>query len=129
MERGVVMSDFHQDGPVTALPRLVSRSVEELESVILPLTPKFPVSLVIPMLPSEMDRPALGGMLSELCAVPYLHSVVVSLNKATLEDYERAIQYFRPYPGRLVILWNESPAVQRFFDGLERAGLSVGSPG
>ena len=29
------MSDFHQCGPVTALPRLVDRPVEELESRIL----------------------------------------------------------------------------------------------
>lgn len=123
------MSDFHQQGPVTALPRLVARPVVELEAEIRALTPKFPVSLVIPMVPSEMDRPALRGILSELCEVTYLHSLVLSLNKATLDDYERAVQYFAAYPGDLVIVWNESPAVQRFFEGLMRAGLSVGSPG
>jgi len=123
------MSDFHQHGPVTALPRLVNRPIEDLEAEILPLTPKFPVSLVIPMVPSELHRPALHGILDELCRVRYLHSLVVSLNKATLEDYERCVEYFRPYPGNLVIAWNESPAVQRFFEGLLQAGLSVGSPG
>src|SRR5665647_1596879 len=123
------MSDFHQHGPVTALPRLANRPIEDLEAEILPLTPKFPVSLVIPMVSSELDRPALHGILDELCRVRYLHSLVVSLNKATLEDYERCVEYFRPYPGNLVIAWNESPAVQRFFEGLLQAGLSVGSPG
>jgi glucosyl-3-phosphoglycerate synthase len=43
------MSDFHQQGPVTALPRLVARPIEELEADILRLSRKFPVSLVIPM--------------------------------------------------------------------------------
>jgi|WetSurMetagenome_2_1015567.scaffolds.fasta_scaffold39901_1 glucosyl-3-phosphoglycerate synthase len=123
------MSDFHQQGPVTALPRLVERPVEDIEKEILALTPKFPVSLVIPMIPAEMDRPALRRILSELERVTYLHSLVISLNKATLDDYERAVQYFAPYPGRLVIAWNESPAVSRFFECLLRAGLSVGSPG
>ena len=123
------MSDFHQTGPVTALPRLVARPIEDLEAEILPLTPKFPVSLVIPMVPSELDRPALGRILGELCAVRYLHSLVISLNKATREDYDRTVEYFRPYTGNLVIVWNESPAVQQFFEGLERAGLGVGSPG
>ncbi|HSK08604.1 MAG TPA: hypothetical protein VK911_03445 [Vicinamibacterales bacterium] len=123
------MSDFHQHGPVTALPRLVPRPIEELEAEILPLTPKFPVSLVIPMIPSELDRPALAGMLSELSKVRYLHSLVISLNKATVEDYERTAEFFRPYPGNLVIVWNESPAVKAFFEGLMRNGLSVGSPG
>jgi glucosyl-3-phosphoglycerate synthase len=123
------MSDFHQHGPVTALPRLVRRPIEDLEAAIAPLTPKFPVSLVIPMIPGEMDRPALRRILEELCRVPYLHSLVISLNKATIEDYSRTVEFFGPYTGNLVIVWNESPAVQRFFEGLERAGLAVGSPG
>ncbi len=123
------MSDFHQYGPVTALPRLVARPVEELEAAILPLTRRFPVSLVIPMLPCEMERPALAHILAQLGEVRYLHSLVISLNKATLEDYERTVEFFRPYPGNLVIIWNESSAVEGFFDRLLEAGLSVGSPG
>jgi glucosyl-3-phosphoglycerate synthase len=64
------MSDFHQSGPVTALPRLVPRPIEDLEAHILKLTPKFPVSLVLPMVPSELDRPALARILDELISVP-----------------------------------------------------------
>ncbi len=123
------MSDFHQQGSVTALPRLRDRPVAEIEAEILRLTPKFPVSLVIPMLPSELDRPALGNILEELCQVNYLDSLVVSLNKATLDDYQRTRRCFERYPRRLVIVWNESPSIQRFFDALVEAGLSVGSPG
>ena len=105
------MSDFHQHGPVTALPRLVARPIEDLEAQILRLTPKFPVSLVIPMVPSEMTRPALHRILCELSNVTYLHSLVISLNKATLEDYERAVEYFRPYPGNLVARLERVPGV------------------
>jgi glucosyl-3-phosphoglycerate synthase len=123
------MSDFHQFGPVTALPRLRSRPVEDLEAAILSLTPKFPVSLVIPMIPAEMERPALGGILDELCATAYLDSLVISLNKADLEDYRRAVGYFERYPGRKVILWSESPGVQQYLRQMERAGLNVGTPG
>jgi glucosyl-3-phosphoglycerate synthase len=123
------MSDFHQSGPVTALPLLAARPFEELERGIERLTPKFPVSLVIPMIPSEMDRPALARILEELCQVRYLDSLVISLNKATLDDYHRAARYFEPYAGRRVILWSESRAVQRFLTELQQAGLDVGSPG
>ena len=28
-----------------------------------------------------------------------------------------------------MLIWNESPAVQRFFEGLRRSGSSVGAPG
>ncbi len=92
------MSDFHQPGVVTALPRLRERPVDELEAEIRALTPKFPVALVLPMIPSEMERPALAGILDELCQVDYLDTLLVSLNRATPEDYERAVRYFDRYP-------------------------------
>jgi glucosyl-3-phosphoglycerate synthase len=123
------MSDFHQQGPVTALPRLVDWPVVEIERTIERLTPKFPVSLVLPMVPAELDRPALATILDQLCTVSYLDSLVVSLNKATLEDYQRTLRYFAPYPGRVVVVWDGAPAVRQFFEDLVQAGLSVGSPG
>jgi glucosyl-3-phosphoglycerate synthase len=123
------MSDFHQSGPVTALPRLVARPVEDMEKHILSLTEKFPVSLVLPMVPGEMDRPALARIVDELTGVPYLHSLVVSLNKATLQDYDRAVEYFERCPTRVVVVWNESPAVEQFLCLLEQAGMKAGTPG
>lgn len=123
------MSDFHQMGPVTALPRLRDLPPEHLEARIRALTPKFPVALVIPMVPEEMERPALGRILDELCQIDYLDSLVISLNRASAEDYARAVDFFGPYPGRQVILWCESPAVRRFLAQMEAVGLSVGSPG
>jgi glucosyl-3-phosphoglycerate synthase len=123
------MSDFHQSGPVTALPRLREIPVEELESRILALTPKFPVALVIPMVPAELERPALARILDELRRVEYLQSLVISLNKASAEDYARTVEFFDSYPGGKVILWSESPAVQRFLARLQANGLDVGSPG
>jgi glucosyl-3-phosphoglycerate synthase len=123
------MSDFHQNGPVTSLPRLVARPVADLEDEILTLTPKFPVSLVIPLVPAEMERPALARILDELCHVRYLSSLVISLNKASREDYERARRYFERYPGQRVILWSESQGLQDFLTHMQDAGLNVGTPG
>jgi glucosyl-3-phosphoglycerate synthase len=123
------MSDFHQSGLVTALPRLRERGIEELEASIRALTSSFPVALVVPMIPSEMERPALAGILDELCAVDYLDSLVISLNRADRDDYERAVRYFDRYPGRKVILWSRSPAVLGFLGEMERAGLHIGTSG
>jgi glucosyl-3-phosphoglycerate synthase len=123
------MSDVHQVGLVTSLPRLATGCTEELERAILQFTPRFPVSLVIPMLPSEMERPALDTILDQLTQVPYLDSLVVSLNGAGPADYERAAAYFRRYPGRLVIVWSEAPAVQAFLADMAGVGLDVGEPG
>jgi len=84
------MSDFHQSGPITAIPRLRARPIEELESQIGKLTKRFPLALTIPMLPEEMDQPALAGIVDELSQVRYLDTLLVSLNRATREDYGRA---------------------------------------
>jgi glucosyl-3-phosphoglycerate synthase len=123
------MSDFHQSGPVTALPRLASRPIEELEAQVGALARRLPVSLVLPLTPDEMDRPALARIVDELSHTTYLHSLVISLNRANVDDYHRACRYFDRYPGRRVIVWSESPAIQRFFRHLSDAGLSIGAPG
>jgi glucosyl-3-phosphoglycerate synthase len=76
-----------------------------------------------------MDRPALGRIVDELSQTTYLHTPLISLNKATAADYERAVAYFERYPGRKIVLWSEAPAVQDFLEGLNRAGLNVGQSG
>ena len=121
------MSDFHQFGPVTALPRLVARPIEDLEARVLALTRRFPVALVIPMLPSEMDRPALARILEELTKVSYVDTLLISLNRATAEDHARAQDYFASYEGRKVILWNEAPAVQVSWIRIMRRGSTSAS--
>lgn len=123
------MSDFHQFGPVTALPRLVSRPVEELESAIARWIGRFPVALVIPMVPGEMDRPALAGIVSQLARVSYLDTLLVSLNRATSADFARTVECFAEYPGRKVVLWSEAPQVRRFVEEMHEAGLDAGEAG
>jgi glucosyl-3-phosphoglycerate synthase len=123
------MSDFHQFGPITALPRLVPWTLEEIEARVEGLARKFPVGLVIPMVPSEMDRPALARIIGELCEVSYLDTLVISLNRATARDYTRAKSFFAPYPGRKVIVWNESPGVRKFLSQISAANLYTGEPG
>lgn len=123
------MSDFHQFGPVTALPRLVARPIEDLEARVKVYSGRYPLALVIPIIPDEMDRPALGHIVEELSKVSYLDTLLVSLNKATAADRRRAVEFFKGYGGRTVILWNESPPVQEFVDHMTNAGLYTGEPG
>lgn len=123
------MSDFHQFGPVTALPRLIARPVEALEADIARYIARFPVALVIPMVPAELDRPALAGIVGELAEVRYLDTLVVSLNQATADEYARTRELFAAYPRRRVVLWNEAPEVNAFIDEMKAAGLGPGEPG
>ena len=61
--------------------------------------------------------------------MPYLDTLVISLNRASHDDYERALEYFNPYPGRKVVVWSESDAVSAFLNRMAALGLCVGEPG
>ena len=123
------MSDLHQHGPVTAIPRLLARDVTVMERRIEQLGAPLGDRPRVPMVPAEMDRPALSRIVDELRQVRYLDSLVVSLNHASADDYARALAYFEPYQGRKVLLWNESPAVEAVVSEMAAAGLYTGYPG
>jgi glucosyl-3-phosphoglycerate synthase len=98
------MSDFHQRGPITTLPRLGTVDLARREEELVQLASSTPVGLVIPCLVTEMDQSALAGIVAELARVRYLDSVIVSLDRADEEGYRRAREYFRPLRQRTVVL-------------------------
>jgi glucosyl-3-phosphoglycerate synthase len=114
------MSDFQQRGPIATLPRFVSHELVRTEEQIARFAQSSPLALVIPCLVSEMDQPALAGIVAELARVPYLDTVVISLDRADESGFHRARDYFTPLPGRAVILWNDAPAVQALQESVEK---------
>jgi glucosyl-3-phosphoglycerate synthase len=117
------MSDFQQRGPITTLPRFGKHDLDRREEELVELTRSAPVGLIIPCLASEMDQPALAGMVAELARVPYLDEVVISLDRADEAGFRRAKDYFKPLGKRTVILWNDSPAALELRESLsERVG-------
>lgn len=113
------MSDFHQRGPITTLPRLGTVDLARREEELVQFASSTPVALVIPCLVTEMDQPALAGIVAELARVRYLDSVVVSLDRADEEGYRRAREYFRPLRQRTVVLWNDAPELQELRTAVE----------
>ena len=114
------MSDFQQRGPITTLPRLAQSDPARLEAELCEFARTAPLALVIPCLATEMDQSALAGIVAELGRVPYLDTVVVSLDRADEAAFLRAREYFRPMQRRTVILWNDAPAVVDLRDSLAR---------
>ncbi len=113
------MTDFQQRGPITTLPRMLHHDLETREAQIKGFTAQSPVALLIPCLVGEMDQPALAGIVAELAKVPYLDSVVISLDRADAAGYARALEYFRPLRQRTVVLWNDAPEVLAVRDEIE----------
>ncbi|MGR3364452.1 MAG: glycosyl transferase, partial [Maritimibacter harenae] len=76
------MADFHQNGNITTLHNLRSRGVEELNYELSAFAQTRKISLILPSLFSELEGPALPHILDELSKVPYLHRIVIGLDRA-----------------------------------------------
>lgn len=114
------MTDFQQRGPITTLHRLGILAGESVEDTLATHAAEFPLTLLIPSLVTEMDQPALAGMVRELAQARFLDTVVVSLDRADRAGYEKAREYFSALRHRTVVLWTDSPQVSALVDEIER---------
>ena len=123
------MSDFRQAGPITTLPRLGDCDVRRRERELARYASVTPLALAIPCLVTELDQPALAGMVRELSKVPFLDCVVVALDQADEAGYQRALEYFRDLRQRTVVIWNDAPRMLELRDQIERQVTSLGPAG
>jgi len=123
------VSDFHQSGPITTLPRLTRRSLAEVDAELRSFALATPLALIIPSLVTEMDHPALAGMVKQIAEIPYLDTLVVSLDRADQAGYRRALEYFAEANQRTVVVWNDAPAMQHLVDDIEKQVIALGPRG
>ena len=76
------MGDFHQNGIVTTLHNLRQRPLEAMEADLMRFQKSRPMGLVLPSLFSELEGPALSGIVEELTKVPYLSEIVIGLDRS-----------------------------------------------
>ena len=103
------MGDFHQNGSVSTLHNLGQRPVVEIENELNQFKDSRPMGLVLPSLFSELEGPALSGIVDEISKVPYLEEIVIGLDNATQDQFKHAINYFSKLPHYHRILWNDGP--------------------
>lgn len=123
------MSDFFQNGVITTLHQLGTRSVEDLEEELIQLSRERPMALVLPSLYSELEGPALENIVEQLARVPYLSQIVIGLDRADEDQYRHALEYFGRLPQHHRVLWNDGPrlqAIDRELDGLGLAPMELG---
>jgi glucosyl-3-phosphoglycerate synthase len=104
------MSDFAQNGLITTLQRLNDTHLENLEADLSAIVRHRPIALVLPCHAGELDRPALGHIVSELRDARWLHEIVVSMNGPDPAAHARAEAVFATLPQRVRVLWNEDRA-------------------
>lgn len=117
------MGDFFQHPLFATLHRLHRWPLAELEARLTASPRRRQMALLLPSLATEMDGPALGGIVRALKEVEYIHRIVIALDRAGEEDYLRALDFFGDLPQQLTILWLDGPRGTAIFEDLDRAGL------
>ena len=119
------MGDFYQNGIVTTLHNLRTRTLEEMERELISFSQVRPMSLVLPCLYSELQGPAMDNILAELCQVPYLSEIIIGLDRANEAEYRHAREFFASLPQPNVrVLWNDGPRMRAIHERLEQQNLA-----
>ena len=123
------MADFHQNGNIATLHNLRTRTTEDLTSELVSYSANRKISLILPSLYSELEGDALPNILTELAKVPYLHRIVIGLDRADEDQYRHARDFFSVLPQNHVVIWNESPRMKAIEARLTTLGLAPSEPG
>ena len=114
------MADFYQNGIITTLHNLANRPLRDLEAELVDFSRQRPMGLLLPCLYSELEGEALPKIVDHLVRVPYLHQIVIGLDRATEEQYRKTLKFFSRLPQSHRVLWNDGPRL-RALDGELRA--------
>jgi len=123
------MADFHQTNSIATLHRLKPGRLPEMEDELLKYSRHTGMSLILPALISEFERPAMRTIVSELRDARYFRNIVVAIGKATRKQVEEAAVFFRGFRSPVTILWIEDPRVQEVLQELDKAGMPANVDG
>jgi len=118
------MSDFFQNGRITTLHNLSSRTLEMMEKELKYFSNIRPMGLILPSLYSELERPALTTIVKELKKVEYLNQIVIGIDQASREEFKHAIEFFSELPQQHDLLWNDGPNLLAIDEKLREKGLA-----
>ena len=118
------MSDFHQNGIITTLHNFNNLSKKAIEKELKIYSAKRPIHLILPSLFSELKRPALKKIISELNKINYVNEVIIGLDQANETEFLYAKNYFKSLKIPHKILWNDGPMLLKLNDELNKLSLA-----
>ncbi|MBP8981285.1 MAG: glycosyl transferase [Syntrophobacterales bacterium] len=123
------MADFCQNGIVTTLQQLRNRPVEDLERVLKKISERRKIVLLLPALVTEFDGPAMPKIIEELKGVDYLHRIVLSLDRASEEQFRKVREFMSGLATEVKIVWHDGPRMQTLLKELMAADFELDRPG
>jgi glucosyl-3-phosphoglycerate synthase len=123
------MADFYQTGLVATLHRLGNAGTEKIQEDLIKYSRHRPVALVLPSLGSELEQPALYGIVKELQKVRFLRQIILTMNRTDAKQFKQAKELLGQLPQSSTIVWNSGPRVQAIFSKMKENGLEIGEDG
>ena len=118
------MPDFHQNGVIATLHNFNSKPIEEIEKELLDFSKVSPMTLILPSLYSELEKPALTYIVNTLKKVKYIKNIVIGLDQANKQEFIKAKKFFSVLPQKKYILWNDGPRLKKIHQSLQKLNLS-----
>ena len=106
------MSDFHQNGIIATLHNFNEKKIEDIEKDLIKFSKNTPMTLILPSLYSELERPALTYIVNTLKKIKYIKNLVIGLDQATKAEFKKAKNFFSNLPQNTNILWNDGPRLK-----------------
>ena len=122
------MSDFFQNGVITTFHRLGEFKLKRIEKELSDFSQARPIALVLPSLYREFLSGALPKIMDSLRRVNYIKQIVLSLDKASAEQFKKVKRAFSNNK-KLSIIWNDGPGIKNLYKLLEKNDLSPGLRG
>jgi len=123
------MADFHQNGNITTLHNLRTRSAAEMEAELQAFGQSRKMSLILPCLYWELEGPAMPNILAELSKVTYLHRIIIGLDRADEAQFRHAKAFFAGLDQNHIVIWNDSPRMLALGQRLDAIGLAPAEQG
>lgn len=123
------MSDFFQPGVITTLHHLKKMNLERIEMELEFYSRYNPIALVLPSLYSELKEKALKTIVSEIKRVKYINQIIITLGRASQEEFDHAKDFFSVLPQETIIVWNDGDKVKSLYDILNKNDISAGEDG
>ena len=112
-ENNLIMSDFHQNGIIATLHNFNEKKIDDIEKDLLKFSQNTPMTLILPSLYSELQRPALTYIVNTLKKIKYIKNVIIGLDQASKTDFQKAKRFFYDLPQNVYILWNDGPRLKK----------------
>jgi glucosyl-3-phosphoglycerate synthase len=104
-----------------------NQNFESMAKRLTELKTTYPSGLIIPILGSDVQNPALQKMVIEINQCQYLSKIIIALATETDADYKQAYQLSKSFKIPCEVAWCNKPEVKSVLEELKDKGLDVTS--